>query len=404
LKKWWLIPVVIVVLLLVLSVMRSAKGKRIPVMVDIVKRADISEKVSAFGSIQPKEEVNISANVSARIVHLYVDEGDTVSFGDTLVQLDKKRFDAIYEQAEASLRSARAQARQAEATLRKADDEFARAETLYQKKLISYDDYLEAKTSFEIAEAQYQSASEQVSRAQGQVDEALENLNETTILSPTDGVVVALNAKEGEIVLVGTMNNPGTVIMRIADLSSMEAKLEVDESDVVDLAPGQSASVTVDALPDVTLSARLIQVANYATTSGGQEQVANFEVLLAIMDDISKLRPGMSCSAEITTREKSNVLVVPIQSVVYREGKEVLFVVEKGVAREKPVKTGIADNVNIEIESGIEEGETVITGSYKVLRTIQDGDKVFPQNSPKRGKRLPHGAKAKLRPPMPRKG
>ena len=403
-KRWWLIPVVISVLLLAFYVARSAKGKRIPVMVDIVRRSDISENVSAFGSIQPKEEVNISANVSARIVHLYVDEGDTVSFGDTLVQLDKKRFEAIYEQAEASLRSAEAQARQAEATLRKASDEFARAETLYQKKLISYDDYLEAKTSFEIAEAQYQSACEQVSRARGQVDEALENLNETVIISPTDGVVVSLNAEEGEIVLVGTMNNPGTVIMRIADLSNMEAKLEVDETDVVDLAPGQLASVTVDALPDTTLSARLIQVSNYATTTGGQEQVANFEVLLAIMDDISELRPGMSCSAEITTREKSDVLVVPIQSVVYREGREVVFVVEDGVARERPVKTGIADNVNIEIESGIEEGETVITGSYKVLRTIQDGDKVFPQNIPKKGKHLPRGAKAKPRPPISKRG
>ncbi|MCD6097276.1 efflux RND transporter periplasmic adaptor subunit [bacterium] len=403
-KRWWLIPVVISVLLLAFYVARSAKGKRIPVMVDIVRRSDISENVSAFGSIQPKEEVNISANVSARIVHLYVDEGDTVSFGDTLVQLDKKRFEAIYEQAEASLRSAEAQARQAEATLRKASDEFARAETLYQKKLISYDDYLEAKTSFEIAEAQYQSACEQVSRARGQVDEALENLNETVIISPTDGVVVSLNAEEGEIVLVGTMNNPGTVIMRIADLSNMEAKLEVDETDVVDLAPGQLASVTVDALPDTTLSARLIQVSNYATTTGGQEQVANFEVLLAIMDDISELRPGMSCSAEITTREKSDVLVVPIQSVVYREGREVVFVVEDGVARERPVKTGIADNVNIEIESGIEEGETVITGSYKVLRTIQDGDKVLPQNIPKKGKHLPRGAKAKLRPPISKRG
>ena len=224
------------------------------------------------------------------------------------------------------------------------------------------------------------------------------------IISPTDGVVVSLNAEEGEIVLVGTMNNPGTVIMRIADLSNMEAKLEVDETDVVDLAPGQLASVTVDALPDTTLSARLIQVSNYATTTGGQEQVANFEVLLAIMDDISELRPGMSCSAEITTREKSDVLVVPIQSVVYREGREVVFVVEDGVARERPVKTGIADNVNIEIESGIEEGETVITGSYKVLRTIQDGDKVLPQNIPKKGKHLPRGAKAKLRPPISKRG
>jgi len=392
--------ILLVAVIVVANVLKSGE-KTYQVQAEKVKRGDITSIVTANGKIVPRTDVKISAYVPAKIIRLPVKEGDVVKKGQLLVQLDDTEYKAAVNQARAQLASAKANLEQAKLTHK-------RQKELFEKKLSSKEQYDMAKTELQLAEAQYQ-------QAVASLEKARYNLSKTTITSPIDGVVTALNAEEGEIVMIGTMNNPGTVIMTISDMSEIEAEVEVDETDIAEVKIGQEAEIRIDAFPDTTFRGKVSEIGHTARISGlgTQDQVTNFLVKVVLLDEVPDIRPGMSASVDITTSHRSDVLNVPIQAVVMREEKsdtttikkgeekgaqasvdsiphrknekgrkgkkkevEGVFVVKDGRAKFVKVNTGIADQQNIEIVSGINEDDLVVTGSYKILRTLKDGDKV----------------------------
>ncbi|UCE20382.1 MAG: efflux RND transporter periplasmic adaptor subunit [Gemmatimonadota bacterium] len=411
--------VVVVGFFVVFNLMKSTE-KGLNVQAKKVKRGDLTAKVAATGRIQPAKKVDISANVSARIISLAVKEGDWVEEGQLLVQLDRTLYKARVEGAQASLNSFKAQARLNKANLDQAELEYNRQKELFEKRLTSQELLDASKTNLEVQKARYESAKQQVAQAQASLEQAEDDLSKTTITAPMAGIVTQLNSEVGEVVL-GTSMASGTIIMTISDLSEMEVEVEVDESDVVDVDLGQLVEIEVDALPDTVLRGQVKEIANTAFTryAGTAEEVTNFMVTIGVLDNVPQLKPGMSATVDITTATHEDVLQVPIQCVVMREPKipkeekdsslvaeaeasevepserdeeggadaedeeeekepiEMVFVVVDGEAHMRPVKTGIIGDLDIEIVEGLEDGEMVVTGSYKVLsKVLKDGQKV----------------------------
>jgi len=386
--------VAVIVVFVLVNLLRSG-GKSFKVEVEKVKKGDVTAIVTASGKIQAKKNVKISAYVVSKIIDLPVKDGDVVKKGQLLVQLDPTRYKAEVEQAEAQMRMAGANLEQAKLV-------HDRQKQLFEKSLTSQEQFDNARTDYHAAQAQYDQSKAALAQAQ-------DDLSKTTITAPMDGVITELNAEVGEIVMIGTMNNPGTVIMTISDLSEIEAEVEVDETDVANLKSGQESKISIDAYPDTNFKGKVTEIGNTGQISGygTQEQVTNFLVKVLLLDEVKGIKPGMSASVDITTDSRKGVLNVPIASVVLRtekedtlktkkgeksssnpdslkatdekkkkKEKEGIFIVEKDQAKFKPVKTGISDQQNIEIISGIKENDQIITGSYKILRTLKDGDKV----------------------------
>lgn len=347
---------VIVVLAVIVSLNLSASKPGEEVTVAVAKFGSILSKVSTTGELKAVAQVNLQAQVMGIVDKLYVSEGDMVKKGQLLCLLDRKSYEADLVQAKARYEQAASV--------------YARNETLYNRNLIAKEQFESFKTQYEVAKAQY--------------EQAQDRLGKTRITSPITGTVVKLNIEEGETVIIGTMNNPGTVMMVIADLSQMLAIVKADETDIPSIKLGQRAEITMDALPDtifegVVTKVGYMPVQNILQTS---ETSTDFEVEVKLTKTNSAMKPGMTISADIITAEKESILVVPIQAVGKRKvnGAETqaLFVVEKGIAKLKPVKTGSASETEIEIIEGITPGEKVIAGPYKVLAKLKDGAKVKP--------------------------
>lgn len=408
----------LVLIVLVVVVLLTSQEKRTTVQAEEVSVSDLTSVVTATGRVEPRTQVNMSANISAKIIHMAVEEGDTVRKGQLLLQLEPDRYQAYVEQIQASLSSTEAQLRLAQANLEKAELDFQRQKGLYDRNLTSQEAYDVARVNHNVQKAQYESALNTVEQYEAQLKQARDELSKTTITAPMSGVVTALYAEEGENVIVGTMNNPGTVIMVISDLSEIEIKAEVDETDVGFVKLGQKTDIELDAVPDTTFKGVVTEIGSSAQVQGmtTQEQVVNFIVTILLLDDVPNIKPGMSATVDITTDFREEVLNIPIQAVVMREltedslkillgekspeaqntsssgdsstvkekkkGKEEkkeiegVFVVRQGNAHFVPVSTGIADQQNIEITKGLAESDTVITGSYRTLRTLKPGDKV----------------------------
>ncbi|MEK9136012.1 MAG: efflux RND transporter periplasmic adaptor subunit, partial [Bacteroidota bacterium] len=364
-----------------------------PVQVEKVARRTITQVVTATGKIQPEVQVKISPEVSGEIVALPVKEGQKVKKGDLLLKIKPDVYVAQREQFAALLL-------QSKANLTKNELEFKRVENLFKKGLVSESEYEQVHAQFESSKAEY-------ARAKASLDQAEESLRKTPILSPMEGTVSQLNSELGERVL-GTNQFQGTDVMTIADLSRMEARVDVSENDVVLVSVGDTARISVDAYPNQKVNALVYEIANTAKSKGlgTQEEVTNFEVKMRIVDRSVQLRPGMSMTGDIETETRQNVLSVPIQSVTARapkmevkEGerdgqfiaantnspklrdekkpKEIVFVVENGQAKAIPVKRGISDGAYIEITEGVNEDAQVVSGSYKAInRELEDGMKV----------------------------
>ncbi|MBN2543014.1 efflux RND transporter periplasmic adaptor subunit [bacterium] len=397
-----IIFVVGILLIIAIGAIIKYKNRGVSVRVEKVEKREIESVVTGFGRVQPTMEVEISAKVSGEIMKLFVEEGDTVMRGDTLVEVDRSRYAAQLEQAYAALSSARANVTQVELNLKQAMDNLERIKELYGKDYVAEKENNDALTQTEILKSQLQSAKDGVLRAQGVLNEAKESYNETIIISPQNGIVTYLPVEEGEFVVVGVTGMMGSVIMTIAQLTEMEAEIEVDETDIVNVRLGQEAELDIDAFPDTTYTGYVIQIGNKARVSGQGTQgvVANFLVKLSIEDQIPGLRPGMSLSADIITNRSDSAISVPIQAVVpekketikseeekeeeeeveeeERKGKpkEIVFIVEDNIAKARYVKTGISGDRYIEIKEGLEKGETIVVGSYKVLRELKDGQRV----------------------------
>lgn len=383
-KKKIIIGVGLFIVLLIIVVMNlKFKGKSVEVKTVRVKEGEIKSTVSAPGRVSPKNEVNISSDIMGKLVKLNVREGDKVKRGKVIAELEKTREEAAVEVARSSLRSA-------EASYELKCSTFERRKKLYEKLLISREEFEAGKTELRMAELT-------VDERRANLKKALESFNKTTIRSPINGVVTRLNVEEGETVVTGTMNNPGTVLMVLSDLSQMEVECEVDESDIVDLEIGQSAEINVDAFGDTIFSGHVVEISNAGRTlrTGTQEEVTNFEIKVAFDKTDSRLRPGMSSSVDIISSRRDSVLKVPIQCVVEKgrkgknkveegeerseeEGKkrEGVFVVTDGKAHFKEVKTGISSEIEIEITDGLEGGEMVVSGPYSILSKLEDGDNV----------------------------
>lgn len=395
-KKKVIIGVGIVVVILVIILLNvKFKGSAEEVKVEKVKIGEIKSVVSAPGRVSPENEVNISSDIMGKLTRLNVEEGDRVRRGQIVAELDRTREEAAVEIAGSSLRSAEASFEMKKAT-------FERREKLFEKQLIS-------REEFEAGETEYKMAKLAVDERRASLKSALESLEKTIIRSPLEGVVTRLNVEEGEIVVTGTMNNPGTVLMVLSDLAHMEVECEVDETDIVDLEVHQAAEIQVDAFGDTIFKGHVVEVSNAGKTiySGTQEEMTNFQVKVAFDSTDSRLRPGMSSTVDIIVASEDSAVMVPIQCVVQRgeekEKKSGVFVVEKDKAVFREVETGISSETDIQVTEGIEEGEPVISGPYSVLSKLKDGDNVKVKEPPKKDREKEKEEKAEIE-DNPKKG
>ena len=408
------------------------KPAAITIQTEKVGRHNITETVTANGKIYPVTQVHISPEVSGEIIALPVKEGQFVHKGDLLLKINPDVYIAGVNQAKAGYQSSVAAKDTAVANVEKADTDYARNKELFERKLLSESDYIGFKVARDVARAQLQSAQDQMNVSQAAVDNAQDLLNKTTIVSPLDGTITTLNSQLGERVL-GTVQNAGTDIMIISDLSAMEARVDVGEMDVVLLQPGQKAKLEVDSFKDKKFAGLVTAVGNSSEglnaasslggggSSGLGQSATQFQVRIRITDK-EDFRPGMSVSTEIETRSHTNILAVPFASVTTRlpqsaaiatntpaaggtnagttnatnapadktgdkPGKktgdnqkpvEVVFILDGDHVKTVPVKIGISDDNFWEITDGLKEGDEVVTGGYRaIMRDLDDGVKVI---------------------------
>ena len=470
-KKIWIAGGVVLALgLIVFFSIRASQKDEVLVQTSTVVRKDVLKaQVSASGQIRAKEFVELQSEIAGVITDLPIREGDTVTKGDVLLKIDPiqtqaqtNSTQAQYEAAmteirgqqfqianaeqnlassEAALISARAELAQAENNVARARSSFQRSQQLHEEGLISRDEYEQAQNSLKGVQAQHEVSKSRLSQMDTQVavatnniqqmkrsyeasqarlksqeavlTQATDQLRKTTIKAPLTGVITQLNCEKGERAVPGTLNSPQATLMVIADLSVIQAELKVDETDVVSLALGNSAQVKVDALPEEVFDGEVSEIGNSPITTGAasQQEAKDFKVIVTLKLPTAKIRPGMSCTADITTDTRNNVLAIPIQALTIREvevdkdGKyiepdlskpmkteavtqadssnkskinkkelEGVFVVTKeNLARFRPVKTGITGESEIEVKSNLQEGEVIVSGSFQTLRNLKDG-------------------------------
>jgi HlyD family secretion protein len=378
--------------------LRGGDDKALEVQTAKVGREMIVQKVTATGKIQPETQVKVSADVSAKIMKLAVVEGQWVEKGAFLVELDRERYLASVESAEANVRSAQANATLVRENMNRAEKEFTRSKELMGQNLESEAAFDNKRAEYQVEVARYEAAQNQVEQARAALKQARDDLSKTTMYAPMAGTISDLNKEQGEIAIGSQFQED--VILVISDLTEMEARVNVDENDIVSIAIGQEAEIEVDALLDQVLTGVVHEIANSANVSGagGSDQKTEFEIKITIVDPPETLRPGMTASADVFTETNENALSVPIQSVAVRtvdqltmagESREdaearftpdrdgfveIVFCIEDGKAIAKQVKTGIQSDELIEILDGLEEGDEVVTGSYRAIsKDLENG-------------------------------
>lgn len=391
-KVWILVLVILAIAGSIAFYLTKNKDKATEVQVGKVTRQKLVSIVSASGEIQPKKKVEISASIAGKVVRLGVEEGDQVQKDDFLLQLDPIPFQAAVNNARAALNTARAELESALSSMRQADQTFRRKKQMWDEQgLISQQEFEQSKTDLEVQKSRVNSATHQVEQSRAQLEAAQDDLNKTVVTAPMSGTIVQLAVEEGEVAVIGTMNNPGTVLLTIADLSVMEAELEVDETDIGTLEIGQEGTVTVDAFPAKKFKGVVTEIGNSPIQkgTGTNQDATDFKVTLTLDQPDVYLRPGLTADGEIVTAVRDSCLTVPIQSLVIRDmsngnmnlpkeerEKEGAFVMEKGSAKFRVAKTGIMGEMNIEVTEGLREGEVIVTGTYQTLRELKDGDKI----------------------------
>ncbi|MGD0782825.1 MAG: efflux RND transporter periplasmic adaptor subunit [Candidatus Aminicenantales bacterium] len=389
-----IIGVIALIGVIVILNLSSQHEKSVKVTVEKAKTRDLTALVSASGEVKPKKNINISALILGRIVKIGIKEGQEVKTGDFLMKLDSTQYEANAERDQAFIQSSRAERIKAEATLKRNQEFYDRQKNLYDNQLISKEQLEQAKSQLDIADASLRSLDFQIAQAEASLKSTLDNLAKTVYSSPIDGMITSKRVEEGEMAIIGTMNNPGTVLMTIADLSVMEVEVQVDETDVVGVQIGQSANVRVDAFPNQVFKGKVTEIGSSAlqksaaaTASTTTQESRDFKVVVTLENPSKLLKPGLSASADIITGERKNVLAVPISSLVVRDkaptaeetkaGKkaeeEGLFVMEGGRAKFVPIRKGIMGDLDIEVVDGLKAGQDVIVGPYDALRQLKDG-------------------------------
>ena len=430
-KKKLLIGAGVVVILGAIA-FANFKFKRVEgvtVNVETIKSRDLEALVSASGKIQPKKFVNISADTMGRVTNLAVEEGDRVEKGQFLLQIDPRNLRSAVQRTEASLQAARSSADQlklalesAKVALKQAQDTYRRQQDLWKGGLTTKETLEKAEADLRMREADLRSQEQNVTTQQARMQQesatlesARYDLSKVRIESPIKGIVTKRNIEEGETVVIGTMNNAGTVLITVADMSIIEAEVEVDETDIPSVKFGQVAKVTIDAIPNKTFTGKVTEIGNspIATTgaAASSSQATNFKVTVQLDTEIAEVRPGFTCTAEITTATRKNVVSVPIQATTVREmvvdekgdivrntepdkskrprpgavqaselkpgqsRKELegVFVVRDNKAQFGTVKTGIAGDKYFEVLGGLKEGDSVVVGPFASVRELNDG-------------------------------
>ena len=469
-KKIWIACCAVVALAAIIffSIRASRKDEVLVQTGKVVRKEELKAQVAASGQIRAKEFVELQTEIAGLITELPVREGDRVKKGDFLLKIDQiqpqaqntssqAQYDAAMAEiggqqfqianaqqnlasSEASQTSARAELNQAESNLSRAKASFNRSQQMSEEGLISREEYEQAQNNLKAAQSSYEVSKSRLAQIETQVivsknnieqmkrsfeasqtrlksqlanlTQATDNLRKTTITSPLNGVITQLNVEKGERAVPGVLNSPQATLMTIADLSVIQAELKVDETDIVSLALGNPAKIKVDALPDLVLDGEVVEIGNSPITTGtsATQEAKDFKVIVTIKAPSEKLRPGMSCTGDIITDTRTNILAIPIQALTIREVEvdkdgnykepdlnqiakkdtvaqadsakakinkkelEGVFVVTKdNRARFRPVKTGITGESEIEIKSNLQEGEVIVSGSFQTLRTLKDG-------------------------------
>ena len=412
---------VLVVLAVVAASLSGSDGDEIAVRVEEVSRQDLVARVTATGHIEPKTSIDISADVSGRIVQLTVEEGDDVDEGQLILVIDPARFEAAVDRAEAGLSDAQAREAQARGNYQQAQRDWDRIRQLNEaaEGMITETEFEQARTNAEVQQALAESARHGVNMARASVREARDNLAKTVIEAPMSGRVTRLNVERGETAVVGTMNNPGSLLLTIADLSVMEAVIEVDETDVPEIAIGDSTVVTIDAFRGQEFYGRVTKIGNSSIRPRSQlqsssEQAIDFEVRITLENPGVDLRTDLSATADVVTAVRTDVLAIPIIALTLMdpsqferipvEGEEVqqgedsssgqtegenaigdaasepiegVYVLDGDRVRFRPVEVEIAGDNYFEVLDGLDEGETVVSGTYQAIRELEDGAMVI---------------------------
>src|SRR5213595_2141215 len=335
----------LILLSIVGAVIASKREKPIPVTTEKAAKRTILQLVSATGKVQPETEVKISPEVAGEIIELPVIDGAHLKKGDLLVKVRPDSYKALLEQQEAAISSAKATNLQQKATMMKTEQDLKRADDMFAKKTISIQEYNAAQAAYDVAKNTYESSLHEIERAQAGSSQAREQLSKTTVYSPIDGTVTILNSKLGERI-VATGQFAGTEVMRVADLGHMEARVDVNENDVVNVKVGDKAEVKIDAYGDRKFNGTVYQIGNTGKTTGAgtQEEVTNFEVKIRIEDHDVELKPALSCTADIHTNEVKDVVAVPMQAVTIRTGESNLSPEEIEKKRQKVTQRDKGDN------------------------------------------------------------
>lgn len=358
-----------------------------------VGREDIQARVTANGKIQAQKKVDISATIAGQVTHIAVKEGDRVRKGQFLLQIDAVTPRAAARSSEASMHALLRELDSAKVQRDQARDDFRRAEQNHRSKIIADADFERARTTLAAAEAAAAAAQRRVEQASATLEGANDTLAKTTVTSPMDGIVTARRVEEGEVAVVGVLNQPGTVLLTISDMSVVEAEMEVDETSIPSVGLGQEARVRIDAYPNQTFDGVVTEVGNspIVRTGATQTEAIKFTVKAQIKSPPAEVKPGLSVQADILTGFREQALVVPIQALVLREierkpgeprkpgaprDEEGVYLVQDGKARFQPIQTGLLGELSLEVTQGLSGGETIITGPFKALRELKPGDPV----------------------------
>ena len=413
-KLKWLI-IIIIVFIVILLIGRGAgwlgKKDTIEIVTEKIGRRTITESIPANGKIQPVTEVKISPDVSGEIVELHVKEGQIVHRGDLLIKIKPEVYISMLDRMRATLNSTQARLEQMEAQFIQNEQNYNRTKKLFEDKVVAESDFESAESQYNVAKKQLEAARYDVLSSQASLTEAQENLNKTSIFSPMDGTVSLLSVKKGERV-VGTSQMAGTEMLRIADLDAMEAQVSVNENDIIRVKLNDTASIEVDAYPGKIFKGIVTEIANSAATTTTTDQVTNFQVKILMLPesyaDLKKpensnpFRPGMSTSVYIETTKLTDILAVPIQAITTRadltvsnadttnttdisgsiKNREMVFVAQGDSVMVVGIETGIQDNTYIEVTSGINEGDEVVTLPYSAIaKSLKNGSKVVKSSS-----------------------
>jgi HlyD family secretion protein len=383
----------------------ARRGPRaVEVRIETVQKRDLVASVTASGQVRPRTQVNVASDISGRIIKLAVKEGQRVRKGDLLLQIDPEQYEAAVQRAEAALSAARAQAAQARANYLQAKRNYERNLEIKRSNpsLVSDADLEQLRTQMEVTQALMESADHGVEQAVASVRDAKTSLSKTTIRAPMSGLITRLAVEEGETAVPGTFNKDAATLLTISDMSELEIKVKVDETDVTRIAVGDSAQVEIDAFPDTTFLGRVVEISHSSVrgataSTGSTDQAVDYEVRIVLLNAPTETRPDFSATAKVITDVRNQVLSIPIIALTVRENEELAadtaVPLGKAPARQvgrrdvegvfvvsadnkvsfRPVKVGIAGDRYFEVLSGLQEGERIVAGSYQAIRELRDG-------------------------------